>query len=156
MWNEVTLIGNIGRDPEGRTTQSGQRVVNLSLATSESWKDKGSGERKERTEWHRIVVWGKLAEVCDQYIQKGTTIAVRGQLRTRKWTDKDGTEKYSTEVVLDGFEARLKILKGGVEQGGHDRDRDADDSESRSGYGRGSRGQRKPSTSDDLDDEIPF
>lgn len=110
--NKVILIGNCGKDPEIRTMQNGNKVANLSLATSESWKDKASGERKEKTEWHRIVVFGALAEIVERYVRKGSKVYVSGSLATRKWTDKDGVEKYSTEVVLQGFGAELVLLDG--------------------------------------------
>lgn len=111
--NKVTLIGNLGRDPEVRTMQDGSILVNLSVATSESWKDKSTGERKEKTEWHRIVVFNKgIAEVCQKYLEKGSKVYLEGQIETRKWTDKDGNEKYSTEIVLRPFRGELKILDG--------------------------------------------
>lgn len=108
--NKVILIGNCGKDPECRTMQNGGKVANLSLATSESWRDKSSGEKKEKTEWHRIVVFGPLADIVEKYVHKGSKVYASGQLSTRKWTDKDGAEKYSTEVVLQGFGAELVLL----------------------------------------------
>lgn len=110
--NKVMLIGNVGREPECRTMQNGSKVANLSLATSENWKDKSTGERKERTEWSRVVVFGKLAEIVEKYVHKGSKLYVCGSLQTRKWTDKDGVEKYSTEVVLQGFNSELTLLDG--------------------------------------------
>ncbi len=110
--NKVILIGNIGKEPECRTMQNGSKVANLSLATSESWKDKASGEKKEKTEWHRVVVFGALAEIVEKYVKKGSKLYVSGSLQTRKWADKDGVEKYSTEVVLQGFGAELTLLDG--------------------------------------------
>ena len=110
--NRVMLIGNLGRDPEVRTMQNGQKVANLSLATSESWKDKATGERKEKSEWHRVVLFGQPAEVAEKYTSKGSKVYVCGSLQTRKWTDKDGAEKYSTEVVLQGFNAEMVLLDG--------------------------------------------
>lgn len=151
MWNEVVLIGNVGRDPEIRSTQHGDKVANFSIATSERWRQ--AGEAKERTEWHKVVVWGKLAEVIESYVQRGTTLALRGAVRTRKWTDKEGAEKYITEIVLQGFEAKVQILKGGRGQG-------------EGGYAASEEqpkgGKRPPKTpspdqeTDDFDDEIPF
>lgn len=114
--NRVILIGNVGKDPECRTMQNGSKVANVSIATSDSWKDKSSGERKEKTEWHRVVIFGALAEICEKYVKKGSKIYVSGSLQTRKWSDKDGVEKYSTEVVLQGFGGELQLLdsrKGG-------------------------------------------
>ena len=108
--NKVILIGNLGKDPEVRSMQDGKKVANLSLATSESWKDKSTGEKKERTEWHRVVVFGPLADIVDRYTKKGSKIYVQGSLQTRKWSDKDGVEKYSTEVVVQGFGAELVLL----------------------------------------------
>src|SRR6202046_4491536 len=111
--NKVILVGNLGKDPEVRRLTSGEPVVNLSLATSESWKDKTSGERKEKTEWHRVVIFNKnLADVAEKYLKKGAKVYLEGSLQTRKWTDKDGAEKYSTEVVLQNFRGELTMLDG--------------------------------------------
>ena len=147
--NKVILVGNLGKDPEVRRTTSGDPVVNLSIATSESWRDKASGERKEKTEWHRVVIFNKnLADVAEKYLRKGSKVYVEGQLQTRKWTDKDGAEKYSTEVVLQNFRGELTMLdgrNGGGEGGG-------------GGFG-GSRGASEAPASfqrDEMDDEIPF
>src|SRR6185503_16799710 len=117
--NKVILVGNLGKDPEVRRMTSGEPVVNLSLATSESWRDKASGERKEKTEWHRVVIFNKnLADVAEKYLKKGSKVYVEGQLQTRKWTDKDGQEKYSTEVVLQNFRGELTVLDGRGGEGG--------------------------------------
>lgn len=111
--NKVILVGNLGRDPEVRTMNNGDKVVNLSLATSETWKDKATGERKEKTEWHRVVVFNEnIARVCENYLKKGSTVYVEGSLQTRKWTDQSGAEKYSTEVVLQRFNGVLTMLGG--------------------------------------------
>jgi single-strand DNA-binding protein len=111
--NKVILVGNVGKDPEVRRMTSGDPVVTLSLATSESWKDKSSGERKEKTEWHRVVIFNtNLAKVAESYVRKGSKIYVEGQLQTRKWTDKAGAEKFSTEVVLQNFRGELTLLDG--------------------------------------------
>src|SRR5579883_96365 len=110
--NKVILIGNLGRDPEVRTTQNGTKVANLSLATSENWRDKSTGERKEKTEWHRVVIFGTLADIAEKYLKKGSKVYVCGQLQTRKWTDQSGQEKYTTEVVLQGFNSELTMLDG--------------------------------------------
>lgn len=118
--NKVILIGNLGKDPEVRSMQNGSKVANLSVATAESWKDKDSGERKERTEWHRVVIFGKLAEIAEKYLKKGSKVYICGSLQTRKWTDQSGVEKYSTEVVLQGFGAELTMLDG---KGGDSDDR---------------------------------
>lgn len=111
--NKVILVGNLGRDPEVRHTQDGKPIVNLSLATSETWKDRQTGERKERSEWHRVVIFNEgLAKVAEQYLKKGSTVYIEGQLQTRKWTDKDGVEKYSTEIIVQGFNSSLKMVGG--------------------------------------------
>ena len=144
--NKVILVGNLGKDPEVRRSTSGVPVVNLSVATSESWRDKASGERKEKTEWHRVVIFNKnLADVAEKYLRKGSKVYVEGQLQTRKWTDKDGAEKYSTEVVLQNFRGELTMLDG--RNGGGE------------GGGGGSRGASEAPASfqrDEMDDEIPF
>ena len=115
--NKVILIGNLGRDPEIRTMPSGEKVANLALATSERWKDKDSGEQKERTEWHRIVVFNQgLVKVCEDYLNKGAKIYLQGQLETRKWTDGNGIEKYTTEVVLRPYRSELVMLDKKTEQ----------------------------------------
>jgi single-strand DNA-binding protein len=111
--NKVILLGNVGKDPEVRHTQDGKAIVNLSIATSESWRDKSSGERKEKTEWHRVVIFNEgLAKVAEAYLKKGSSVYIEGQLQTRKWTDKDGVEKFSTEVVLQQFGGALVLLGG--------------------------------------------
>jgi single-strand DNA-binding protein len=149
--NKVILVGNLGKDPEVRRMTSGDPVVNLSLATSESWRDKASGERKEKTEWHRVVIFNKnLADVAEKYLRKGAKVYVEGQLQTRKWTDKDGQEKYSTEVVLQNFRGELTMLDGrnGGEGGGGG---------SLGGGGRSGAAESAPSFQrDEMDDEIPF
>lgn len=120
--NKVTLLGHLGKDPEVRRTQSGDPIVNFSIATSETWKDKSSGERKEKTEWTRIVIFNEnLAKVAEQYLRKGSKVYLEGSLATRKWTDKDGIEKYSTEVVLNKFNGTLVLLDSkGSNSGGND------------------------------------
>ena len=117
--NKVILLGNLGRDPEIRNTQDGNKIVNLSIATSEKWKDRMSGEPRERTEWHRVVIFNEnLARIAEQYLRKGSTVYVEGQLQTRKWTDQQGVEKYTTEVVLGRFRGELTLLGGRGEGGG--------------------------------------
>lgn len=108
--NQVTLLGRLGRDPEARNFQNGGKVVNLRLATSERWKDRTSGEQKERTEWHSVCVFGPLADIAERYLRKGSLVLLQGQLQTRKWQDKDGQERFNTEVVLQGFGANLVLL----------------------------------------------
>jgi len=145
--NKVILVGNLGRDPEVRTMQNGGKVCNLSVATSERWRDRGSGELQERTEWHRVVIFDeKLVEVAEKYLQKGRKVFLEGQLQTRKWTDQSGQEKYTTEVVLQRFRSNLVLLDGRGEAGGGDYGGGYDQGADRSGGGAGS----------DLDDEIPF
>lgn len=164
--NKVILVGNLGRDPEVRFSQAGQKIVNMSVATSETWKDKNSGERKEKTEWHRVVVFDeRLADVCERYLKKGSKVYLEGTLQTRKWTGNDGVEKYTTEVVLPRFNGVMTMLDGRGEGGGG------------GGYGGGGGGYSGPEDGgsswdspgsgssgggsgggggSDLDDEIPF
>ncbi len=116
--NKVILVGNLGADPEVRRTQDGRPIVNLRIATSESWRDRNSGERRERTEWHRVVVFSEgLAKVAEQYLRKGSKVYIEGQLQTRKWQDQSGQDKYSTEIVLQGFNSTLTMLDGRGEGG---------------------------------------
>ncbi|KAB7739652.1 single-stranded DNA-binding protein [Parvibaculum sedimenti] len=155
--NKVILVGNLGADPEIRRTQDGRPIANLRIATSESWRDKNSGERKEKTEWHRVVIFNEgLCKVAEQYLKKGAKVYIEGALQTRKWTDQSGQEKYSTEIVLQGFNSVLTMLDGrsgggagGSSGGGGDY---GDDD---FGGGRSS-GASKGSFAQDLDDEIPF
>lgn len=117
--NKVILVGNLGKDPEIRRTQDGRPIANLSIATSETWRDKNSGERKEKTEWHRVVIFNEgLCKVAEQYLKKGAKVYIEGALQTRKWTDQSGVEKYSTEVVLQGFNSTLTMLDGRAGGGG--------------------------------------
>lgn len=158
--NKVTLIGNLGADPEIRTLNSGDRVANLRLATSEKWTNRTTGEKNERTEWHRIVVFNEhIVKVVEQYLKKGSTIYVEGQIQTRKWTDNNGVEKYSTEVVLAKYRGELTMLggKGGGDRGDDDRGGDNGAGGYESGRtGGGGGGAPRESFSRDLDDEIPF
>ena len=158
--NKVILVGNLGRDPEIRSTQDGTKVANLSLATSESWRDKSTGERKERTEWHRVVIFNeRLVDVVEKYVKKGSKLYVEGALQTRKWTDNTGAEKYSTEVVLQRFRGDLTMLdgRGGGGGGGIGGSSPDDMGSSGSGSGGGGMGgSRGGGSSQDLDDEIPF
>jgi single-strand DNA-binding protein len=165
--NKVILIGNLGADPEIRRTQDGRPVANLRVATSESWRDKGSGERRERTEWHRVVIFNEgLCRIAEQYLKKGSKVYLEGQLQTRKWEDQSGQERYSTEVVLQGFNSSLTMLDGRGEGGGSSDYGGGGSDFGQSSYGGGSRGGGSsggsggaPSgggSSGDLDDEIPF
>ena len=156
--NKVILVGNLGRDPEIRSMNSGDRVCNLSLATSESWNDKNSGERQERTEWHRVVIFDqKLIEVCEKYVKKGSKLYIEGQLQTRKWTDQQGVEKYSTEVVLQRFRGELTMLDSRGGGGGYEAGQEAAGQGGDPGYGEPAMAAAGAGASgSDLDDEIPF
>ncbi|GLQ18352.1 single-stranded DNA-binding protein [Maritalea porphyrae] len=154
--NKVILVGNLGADPEVRNTQDGRPIVNLRIATSERWRDKNSGEQREKTEWHRVVIFSEgLCRVAEQYLRKGSTVYIEGQLQTRKWQDQDGNDRYSTEIVLQGFNSTLTMLGG------------RSDNNDSSGYGGGSRsndmgGGGRPQASapafdsGGMDDDIPF
>ena len=172
--NKVILVGNLGRDPEVRRLSNGEPVVNLRIATSETWKDKGTGERKEKTEWHSVVIFNEnLARVAEQYLKKGSKVYLEGQLQTRKWQDQQGQEKYTTEIVLQRFRGELTILdsRGG---GGASEYGDEEPGQVRSGgdFGRSAPMERRPAPAqsssfggggggggsryNDLDDDIPF
>ena len=149
--NKVQLIGNLGRDPEVRNTQSGGQIVHLSVATSETWNDRQSGERRERTEWHRVVIFSQqLGDVAKQYLRKGSKVYIEGQLQTRKWTDQDGRDRYTTEIVLGGYRGQLTFLDsrggGGGEFGAPDPGVPMDEPSA----------AREPAAGADIDDEIPF
>ncbi len=147
--NKVILVGNLGRDPEVRSTQDGAKIVQLSMATSESWKDKATGERRERTEWHRVVIFNeRLADVAEQYLRKGSKLYVEGQLQTRKWQDKEGLDRYTTEIVLGRFRGELTMLDRRSSEGGG---AGGGPSEEPAAAGAGGGGGAS-----DLDDEIPF
>ncbi len=147
--NKVILIGNLGRDPEVRSTQDGAKIVQLSVATSESWKDRSSGERRERTEWHRVVIFNEhLTNIAEQYLRKGSKVYLEGQLQTRKWQDKEGMDRYTTEIVLGRFRGELTMLDGRQSEG----------------FDAGAGAESEPAMASqdsgggasDLDDEIPF
>ena len=155
--NKVILVGNLGKDPEIRRTQDGRPIANLSVATSESWRDKATGERKEKTEWHRVVIFNEgLCKIAEQYLKKGAKVYLEGQLQTRKWTDQSGVEKYSTEVVLQGFNSNLTMLDGRSGGGSSG----ADDSSGDFGAGGSSGPPRRAvaagGRNGDMDDDIPF
>lgn len=168
--NKVILIGNLGRDPEVRSFQNGGKVCNLRIATSETWKDRTTGERKERTEWHSVAIFSEpLARVAEQYLRKGSKVYIEGQLETRKWQDQSGQDRYSTEVVLRPYSSTLTMLDGrdgggggmgggggGGDIGYDDRDSYGGDSGGGGSSSGGSGGKSSPSPSRDLDDEIPF
>ena len=150
--NKVILVGNLGRDPETRHTQDGRPICNMSVATSESWKDRQTGERRERTEWHRVVIFDeRLAEFAQNYLQKGRKVYLEGQLQTRKWTDQSGQERYTTEVVLQRFRSVLTMLDSRADGGGGG---------GRGDYGGGEPAGAPPAAGErgaaDLDDDIPF
>lgn len=159
--NKVILVGNLGKDPEIRRTQDGRPIANLSIATSETWRDKGTGERKEKTEWHRVVIFNEgLCKVAEQYLKKGAKVYIEGALQTRKWTDQSGVEKYSTEVVLQGFNSTLTMLDGRSGGGGSFADEPGGD------FGSSGPSMAPPrravasagggGRSNDMDDDIPF
>jgi len=159
--NKVMLIGNLGRDPEVRTFQNGGKVCNLTVATSETWKDKNTGERRERTEWHRIAIFNDgLVRIAEQYLRKGSKVFIEGKLQTRKWQDQSGQDRYSTEVVLQGFGGTLTMLD--TRQSGDGDQGSGDSGGYGGGYDGGSSGSGMPQTggsgggSQGIDDEIPF
>lgn len=146
--NKVILVGNLGKDPEVRTTQDGQKIVNMTLATSETWNDKASGERKEKTEWHRVVIFNdRIGDVAERFLKKGSKVYVEGALQTRKWTDQQGQERYSTEVVIGRFKGELTMLDGRKSEG-------EQAEEPRQAAPRPSASRAKTETIDDSD--IPF
>ncbi len=148
--NKAIIVGRLTRDPETRNAQSGSKIVNLSVATSESWKDRASGERKERAEFHRVVIFNeRLADVAERFLRKGRKVYVEGQIQTRKWTDQSGQERYSTEIVLDRFRGELTLL---------DNNRDGDEGQSNRPAPQRQTGQqsRPAAPADDLNDEIPW
>ncbi|MDF1609980.1 single-stranded DNA-binding protein [Hoeflea sp. YIM 152468] len=160
--NKVILIGNLGADPDIRRTQDGRPIANLSIATSESWRDKNTGERREKTEWHRVVIFNEgLCKIAESYLKKGSKVYIEGQLQTRKWTDQSGQDKYSTEVVLQGFNGNLTMLDGrseggGQRSGGGDFGGGSSSGGDRGGASGGFGGGGGGGSSRDLDDDIPF
>ena len=156
--NKVILIGNLGKDPEVRRLNSGDQVVSFSVATSETWRDKGTGERKEKTEWHRVVIFNEgLCKVAEQYLKKGAKVYIEGALQTRKWTDQAGVEKYSTEVVLQGFNSTLTMLDG--RSGGGSLGSDDSGGDFGAGGPSGAAPRRAVAAgarNGDMDDDIPF
>src|SRR6185436_8323620 len=154
--NKVILIGNLGKDPEIRKLNNGDPVVNLSVATSESWRDKATGERKEKTEWHRVVIFNEnIAKVAEQYLKKGSTVYIEGQLQTRKY-EQNGVEKYSTEIVLQKFRGELTMLGGKGDGGGRSYEEEGGGGFTSKAGGKRSSGGPAESFNQDLDDEIPF
>ncbi len=158
--NKVILVGNLGADPEVRRLNSGDPVVNLRIATSEQWRDKSTGERREKTEWHTVVIFNdNLAKIAENYLRKGAKVYLEGQLQTRKWQDRDGNDRYSTEVVLQKYRGELTMLDGKGGGGGGDRGGYDQGDDRSSGGGGGQRSNDRPRedfSSDTLDDDIPF
>jgi single-strand DNA-binding protein len=158
--NKVILVGNLGKDPEIRSTNDGTKVAQLSIATSENWRDKASGERREKTEWHRVVIFNEnLVTVAERFLKKGAKVYLEGAIQTRKWTDNSGQERYTTEVVLQRYRGELTMLDG-RQGGGGEGDSDEGGGYGGGGYGGGNRNtvapSRAPAPSHDLDDDIPF
>ncbi|MGB0906673.1 MAG: single-stranded DNA-binding protein [Maricaulaceae bacterium] len=170
--NKVILIGNVGKDPEVRSFNNGGKVCNFSIATSESWKDKQTGERKEKTDWHNVAVFNEgLVGIIERYVKKGSKVYVEGALKTRKWQDRDGNDRYTTEVVLQGFNGNLTLLDsrnsggqgggGGYNQGGYNQDNygggnNMSQGSNQGGGSRSASAMEGPAESFDMDDEIPF
>lgn len=155
--NKVILVGNLGKDPEIRRTQDGRPIANLSVATSESWRDKTTGERKEKTEWHRVVIFNEgLCKVAEQYLKKGAKVYIEGQLQTRKWTDQSGVEKYSTEVVLQGFNSNLTMLDGRSGGSNFSSDESGDFGSSAPSSAAPRRAVAAGAHNNDMNDDIPF
>ncbi|NPD70278.1 single-stranded DNA-binding protein (plasmid) [Lichenicola cladoniae] len=151
--NKVILVGNLGKDPEVRNAQNGSKIVTFTLATSESWNDKASGERKEKTEWHRIVIFNdRIADVAERFLTKGRKVYIEGSLQTRKWTDQSGQDKYTTEIVIDRFRGELTLLDSGNRDGDQNSPRGQQDT----GAARSATSGGWEPAAGDLDDEIPF
>lgn len=154
--NKVILVGNLGADPEIKRTQDGRPIANLSVATSDSWRDKNTGERREKTEWHRVVIFSEgLCKIAENYLKKGSKVYLEGQLQTRKWQDQSGADRYSTEVVLQGFNSTLTMLDGRSEGGGSDYGRSQPSRSGGSDFGQ-SGPQTGGAPAGEIDDEIPF
>ncbi|NOX73063.1 MAG: single-stranded DNA-binding protein [Alphaproteobacteria bacterium] len=154
--NKVIILGNLGRDPEVRTFQNGGKVCNLRIATTESWRDKNTGEKREKTEWHSVAIFAEgLVRVCEQYLRKGSSVYIEGKLQTRKWQDQSGNDRYSTEVVLQGFDSKLVMLGGRNDGGGGGQGGDYDSGPS-GGSSGGASGGFEQGPSGGMDDEIPF
>ncbi len=158
--NKVILVGNLGADPEIRHTQDGRPIANLRLATSESWKDKNTGERREKTEWHRVVIFSEgLCRIAEQYLRKGSTVYIEGQLQTRKWQDQAGQDKYTTEIVLQGFNCSLTMLGGRSDNQSGGYANNTGQQQVSDPYGQSQQGgysQQQGGAAPDLDDDIPF
>lgn len=153
--NRVILIGNLGQDPEVKYMPSGDAVTNVNLATSETWKDKKSGQEQERTEWHRVAFFGKLAEIAGEYLRKGSQVYVEGKLRTRKWQDQDGNDRYSTEIVVDGFDGVMQMLGGKSDGAGQSSGNQQPATQQRQQPQHAPQQQRAQGGAD-FEDDIPF
>lgn len=163
--NKVIIVGTLGNDPEVKYSASGSAIANLSVATSEQWKDKQTGEKKEQTEWHRVVIFGKLAEVAGEYLRKGSQIYIEGQLRTRKWTDSNGVDKYTTEIVIPQMGGVMQMLGGKRDDSGQQQPRQQSGQQPQGGWGTNPQQQQQPKQQSpqggneppiDFDDDIPF
>ena len=163
--NKVIIVGTLGNDPEVKYSASGSAIANLSVATSEQWKDKQTGEKKEQTEWHRVVIFGKLAEVAGEYLRKGSQVYIEGQLRTRKWTDSNGVDKYTTEIVIPQIGGVMQMLGGKRDDSGQQQPRQQSGQQHQGGWGTNSQQQQPPKQQSqqggneppmDFDDSIPF
>jgi single-strand DNA-binding protein len=154
--NKVILVGNLGQDPEIRYTADGRPIANFSIATSESWKDKNSGEKREKTEWHRVVVFGKLAEICGEYLSKGRQVYIEGKLQTRKWQGQDGQDRYTTEVVIDSFNGTMQMLGTRDDGGGAPRSASGGANRAAPGGGHQDQGYPQQPYQSDQEDDIPF
>ena len=161
--NKVILIGNLGQDPEVRYMPSGAAVANISIATSESWKDKATGEQKERTEWHRVAIFGKLAEIAGEYLRKGSSVYIEGSLQTRKWQDQSGNDRYTTEIVVQGFNGVMQMLggkqdsqQGGQAQAPQQQAPQQQAPQKQSPQNQGQQQAKAPDLDDGFDDSIPF
>jgi single-strand DNA-binding protein len=155
--NKVIIVGNLGADPDVKRTQDGRAIVNLSIATSDTWKDKNTGERKEKSEWHRVVIFSEgLCKVAENYLKKGSKVYLEGALATRKWTDNNGVDKYSTEIVLQGFNSTLTMLDGANGQGSGNQGGGQSQGGNYGQTSQGGQGSQGGGFSNDMDDDIPF
>lgn len=152
--NKVILVGNLGKDPEIRYTPDGRAIASITVATSETWKDKNSGQQQEKTEWHRVVIFGKLAEIAGEYLKKGSQVYFEGKLQTRKWQDQSGADRYTTEVVIDSFNGSMQML--GSRGGGGEASFGGGQQQSRPQNQNQQSPQAAPAMDDDFDDDIPF
>lgn len=156
--NKVILVGNLGADPEVRYMPSGAAVANITIATSDSWRDKATGEQREKTEWHRVALFGKVAEIAGEYLRKGSQVYIEGKLQTRKWQDQSGQDRYTTEIVVQGFDTRMQIL-GSAPSGGQQKPQHQQQQPQQGGWGQPQQPRQMPQHDEppmDFDDQIPF